>query len=315
MSNCDDTSTTQEPVVEILDKRTIGASPGLNLENKSSSSKLEVQVIGCTRLLLDGYAYGRHQILEKKTGWYCVRNKREASSRCYARIYTSNVKENDGKVVVYQYPGMSAHNHPPNPEDIGKPRASRRKIKEKGFINSSRAQKPKLSDGPYDFHQTDFVRDPMKYHEFSMKFFENPSFVKGAIDRAVDVLSSNIMTTPVSSSSKETETNTNSLGSTLVSNLSSQVASSSSTTTSQTIDPTTSQIESESDNICPIPIEIENMGNEKTIEVLTTTIEATFITVQQLAELLAFTLVVRLIGTNMGHLQFITNEDALKLKF
>ncbi|KAJ8665057.1 hypothetical protein QAD02_006719 [Eretmocerus hayati] len=79
---------------------------------------MEGQLIGQTRLLIDGYVYSKHQNQANTTSWVCVKYCNRPKAHCSARASSSNISKPNGKLSIFKGPKESCHNHPPDPEDI-----------------------------------------------------------------------------------------------------------------------------------------------------------------------------------------------------
>ncbi|KAJ8665060.1 hypothetical protein QAD02_006722 [Eretmocerus hayati] len=144
---------------------------------------MEGQLIGPHRLLIGEYLYFKDSSHGKRTFWVCPRYHKSDSriQRCSARASTSNITQNDGKIIVYIGPNESSHNHRPDSLSKFDRGDGGITIAIRGLRGSAKTKKNVAhSQG------LDFMEDTAKYRKFLLKFSNNPSFDRESICQVLD---------------------------------------------------------------------------------------------------------------------------------
>ncbi|KAJ8665064.1 hypothetical protein QAD02_006726 [Eretmocerus hayati] len=86
---------------------------------------MSVESVGHNRLIIDGYVYSRDSRSARRTFWNCIRHRRGPSTPCSAKAASSHISETGENIVIFRGPKESAHSHPPEPKSAEIARAKR----------------------------------------------------------------------------------------------------------------------------------------------------------------------------------------------
>ncbi|KAJ8665049.1 hypothetical protein QAD02_006711 [Eretmocerus hayati] len=271
---------------------------------------MAAEVIGLTKLIVKGYVYNKHSTDKNRTWWACVRYGKDGKNSCRARATTSNINTTPYEdVKLYRGPDISIHNHLPIPEDVERANKCRaKKSPSPNLKRQSPSPEQNTSCEQVDPDRINFMRDPVRYRKFLLKFTEDPSFDRESIIRALDavsnlgvsrtaacalvqsnrskitvdldVLSSNIITASSSSHSKtnSTQVDDQASHSSVTPKVKPQIEQSASQAT------TTKDVQDT--NTHPPVKKKGKKDNAQMMELLTTTIESTIETMQHITELM-----------------------------